>query len=679
MQRKIPDFQFLLANVALAATYFAGAKLGLQLALEHPSATAVWPPTGISIAAMLLFGYRLWPGVAIGAFISNVTTAGTVATSIGIAAGNTLEAVAAAWLVNRFAAGKSAFATPVTILRYVLFAVMLAPTVSATIGVATLVIGDLAPIEQFFAIWVTWWLGDAVSAIVIAPVIIIWCTGKIEKLSARRALQLGLNLALILVIGAVTFGAWQPWIQSPSRLAFLCIPPALWVAFSFRQHGASLGILILVAVAVLGILRGQSPFAIESTSESLLVVQAFMGVIAVTALIVSAVVDQNRRAVAERDRELVRRKIVEAEIELHRDHLEALVEQRTKALEESHNKLRFTERLASLGTLAAGLGHDMGNLLLPLRVQVDALDRTNDSESAKESIEAIRTSIDYLQRLANGLRLLAANPERTIASETVELHGWWDEAQTVLRNAIGRGVTLELQLPDEACRLAISRAALTQIVFNLVQNAADALRSQESGRVSVTVEALRQQMMIRLRVADNGPGMTDEVKQHCFEPFFTTKSRGISTGMGLVLVRGLVTGAGGTIQLETELGKGTTFTVVLPAAPPPISRPVRKSAVVDINDPRIGAFVSSELRQRSYEVTRGAATASADLIIADMAKLQKGSALVSSLSQKNQVIALGQGETGHLKCRVLLVTECTSPSAIRLAIDQLQGAGHEQT
>ncbi|MGB9466392.1 MAG: MASE1 domain-containing protein, partial [Candidatus Acidiferrum sp.] len=96
-----------LKNVAtvavLAGVYFVAGKLGLQLAYLHASATAVWPCTGIAIAALLVFGYRVWPGILIGAFFVNVTTAGSATTSIAIAAGNTLEGLAACYLVNRFA------------------------------------------------------------------------------------------------------------------------------------------------------------------------------------------------------------------------------------------------------------------------------------------------------------------------------------------------------------------------------------------------------------------------------------------------------------------------------------------------------------------------------------------------------------------------------------------------
>src|SRR5271170_6127571 len=124
------------ATVAgLAVVYFVAGKLGLQLAYVHASAAAVWPCTGIAIAALLVFGYRVWPGILIGAFFVNVTTAGSVATSIVVAGGDTLEALAACYLVNRFAGGKEAFARAHDIFKFTLLAGIAATTVSATMGV----------------------------------------------------------------------------------------------------------------------------------------------------------------------------------------------------------------------------------------------------------------------------------------------------------------------------------------------------------------------------------------------------------------------------------------------------------------------------------------------------------------------------------------------------------------
>jgi integral membrane sensor domain MASE1 len=145
----------------LAALYFAAGKLGLMLAYLHPSASPVWPPTGLALAAVLLLGYRVWPAVLVGAYFVNVTTAGSIATSIGIATGNTLEALVGAYLVNRFANGRDAFDRPEDVFKWALLAAMISTVVSATFGVTSLCLGGVASWASYGAIWLTWWLGDA--------------------------------------------------------------------------------------------------------------------------------------------------------------------------------------------------------------------------------------------------------------------------------------------------------------------------------------------------------------------------------------------------------------------------------------------------------------------------------------------------------------------------------------
>ena len=156
----------------LLIVYFVAGKFGLSFfALIHPSASAVWLPTGIALAALLLGGLRLVPAVFVGAFLVNVTTAGSIPTSLGIALGNTLEGVLAVTLVERFAGGRQAFTSAAGILKFMALAAFLSTTVSATIGVASLTLGGYAADEDSRAIWFTWWLGDAAGAVVVTPLL----------------------------------------------------------------------------------------------------------------------------------------------------------------------------------------------------------------------------------------------------------------------------------------------------------------------------------------------------------------------------------------------------------------------------------------------------------------------------------------------------------------------------
>ena len=153
----------------LAGIYFLAGKLGLSLAHAHPSASPVWPPAGIALAALLWFGPRLWPGVLIGAFFVNWTTHGSLATSLAIATGNTLEAVTGWFLVSRFANGWRCFDRGGDAFRFVVLAGVLATTVSPSVGVSSLAL-EYPGWDNYSSIWLTWWLGDMLGALIFGMV-----------------------------------------------------------------------------------------------------------------------------------------------------------------------------------------------------------------------------------------------------------------------------------------------------------------------------------------------------------------------------------------------------------------------------------------------------------------------------------------------------------------------------
>lgn len=273
-----------------------------MLAFVHASATAVWPPTGIALAAILLLGYRVWPGVLLGAFLANVTTEGTAATSAGIAVGNTLEALVGAYLVNRFAGGRNVFERPQHILRFAVLAGMVSTTVSATFGVTSLALGGVAPWSKYGAIWLTWWLGDAGGALIVTPLLLLWIGRRRLPVDSRRLLEALFMLASLIFIGQMVFGGWVPIRLQNRPIAFLCIPVLVWVAYRFGQRGTATAVFVLSGLAIWGTLRGFGPFALGTPNEALLLLQGFMAVTTVMAMVLAAAVAESRRGEATRSR-----------------------------------------------------------------------------------------------------------------------------------------------------------------------------------------------------------------------------------------------------------------------------------------------------------------------------------------------------------------------------------------
>jgi len=282
--------------LGLAAIYLLAGKLGLLLAFVHASATAVWPPTGIALAAFLLLGYRVWPGIFLGAFLVNLTT-------LGIATGNTLEGLAGAYLVNRFAHGAHAFDRPQDVFKFAVLAGLASTTVSPFFGVTSLALGGYADWAEYGRIWLTWWLGDAGGALIVAPVLLLWGQDPRAHWTLAQVKEVGLLLVTLLLVGLAVFGGVLPITIETYPLGFLCIPILLWTAFRFGPRETATATLLLSGIAIWGTLSGFGPFARETQNESLLLLQAFMGVTAIMALALAAGVTEQRRAEAALTRE----------------------------------------------------------------------------------------------------------------------------------------------------------------------------------------------------------------------------------------------------------------------------------------------------------------------------------------------------------------------------------------
>jgi len=273
----------------LTLAYFLAGKLGLSLAVVNESVSPVWPPTGIAFASFLLLGPRIWPAIFAGAFLVNVTTTGSIATSIGIALGNTFEGRLGADLVRIFANGRDVFNRSRDVFKFVVLGGLFSTTVSATIGASILTLGGNANWREYPAIWFTWWLGDAVGALVVGPVLVLWSARIAVPRSRTRQLE-GVGLfATVIAVGILVF---YGFVGQP--LTFLCFPPLVWAAFRFGQRETAAAIAIMSGLAIWGTVHGLGPFADGLPNQSLLLLQAFLGTMAVMSILIAAVVAERK-------------------------------------------------------------------------------------------------------------------------------------------------------------------------------------------------------------------------------------------------------------------------------------------------------------------------------------------------------------------------------------------------
>jgi anti-anti-sigma factor len=275
--------------VALGVLYTAAGKLGLDLAFASRSITAIWPPTGIALTALILGGYRLWPAIAVGALLTNLNTGVPPETVFGIACGNTLEALTGAFLLRRATDFDPSLRRVSDVLWLVALGAVLSTAVSATIGVTSLLIGGAASWSHVATAWRTWWLGDMGGDLIVAPALLVAAGYRQGARGPGRPLEAAILGSLLVGVSVVVF-------SQSTNVVYALFPLLIWAALRFWQPGAAAGSLVVAAVAVAFTANSKGPFAMHSPDDRLLLAQTFVAVAGVTALVLAAVTSERRRA-----------------------------------------------------------------------------------------------------------------------------------------------------------------------------------------------------------------------------------------------------------------------------------------------------------------------------------------------------------------------------------------------
>ena len=254
--------------IVVAVLYCATASLSLRLAFEKTNASPVWPPSGIALVAVLLLGYRVWPGIMLGAFAANVVTfltnqaAGVLATvtiSSVIGIGNTLEAVVGKSLLDRLVGARSPLDRAPDVFKFAAVA-LLACLVSASVGPTVIALAGMAPSGGYATVWFTWWLGDAAGVLLVAPLLITWLTQPRLEWAPRKRIEAAV-LFLSLLIGVhVGFGGWLHH-DAHYPLPFVPLPWLVWSAFRFGPREAATAAAVTSGIAVWNTVSGLGPSA----------------------------------------------------------------------------------------------------------------------------------------------------------------------------------------------------------------------------------------------------------------------------------------------------------------------------------------------------------------------------------------------------------------------------------
>jgi signal transduction histidine kinase len=519
--------------VALAAVYFVAGRLGLLLDPVGGFATLVWPPAGIALAALLLFGIRLWPGIAAGAFLVNATAGAPIAVAIGIAFGNTLEAIAATYTLRRLPDWRPALQRTSDLIALILIAAT-TTAFAATIGVASLVFGGVVAGAAIREAWVAWWFGDGMGILTVAPLILTWATGSLQ-LRGNRALEAaGLAIALAATTwlvflgrpGGVAAAFWQ---------AYLLSPMLLWAAIRFPQRGNVTAIFLVSVIAVYGTAIGSGPFRTADLSDRLQDLQIFMAVTTVTFLMLGAVAAQQRAS--------------EAALKVAKEEAETA----------SRVKSQFL----------AVVSHELRTPLTGIIGYADLLEQQITgplSEPQRSQVGRIKAAAWHLVGVIDSI-LTFSSAERgrqEVKPAAVDAVGLARDAMALIEpQARAKGLIPSVIAPAEPVNIFTDAGKVNQILVNLLGNA---VKFSDSGHVEL--EVAQENDFVIFSVRDQGAGIAPENRERIFEPFTQldqsmTRAQG-GAGLGLSVARTLVHLLGGSITLHSTAGSGSTFDVRLP-------------------------------------------------------------------------------------------------------------------
>jgi signal transduction histidine kinase/CheY-like chemotaxis protein len=574
-------------NAAVAVIYWLAAELTLLPMTPDGRIAPLWPPAGVALAAMLLGGPRLLPGVAAGALVTT-TVHMSLAAAMVVATGMILQVVVDARLLQR-----AQFDQRLERVRdpLVFAAVTLAgAAIAAVLGLASLTLSPSADLANWRQGFLVWWMRDWLGALIVGSLALTWVRSRpIAWTGPRMAEAMAIMMGMLLAF-ALLFGLWEIFPGHSVPMAFMFFPLVGYAGLRFGPAGSSTLVALIAVLVVLTLALAAGPFAALPASMTVLLLHVF--------LLLAWLSGQTLAAVRAEWEEALQRRI---------------------ALEE---QLRHSQKMEAVGRLAGGIAHDFNNLLTAIigyaEIVMVGLDRADPRRADAEEIARAAMRAADLTR-----QMLAFSRKQHLQPQVIDLHVTLSKVEPMLRRVIGEDIVLVSAPKATRPRVRVDPGQIEQVIMNLVVNARDAM--PRGGRLTVETAdppdaaalpaGVRPESFVMLAVSDTGTGMTAEVRARIFEPYFTTKEPGKGTGLGLSTAYGIVRQSDGLIQVHSEPGQGATFRIYLPRTDeaPPIEtagestmRGGSEHVLLIEDDPSVRRLSREILTRLGYSVTEAA-------------------------------------------------------------------------
>ncbi|MBS0619694.1 MAG: MASE1 domain-containing protein [Spirochaetes bacterium] len=511
--------------IFVAAAYVAGSKLGFFLAFLHSQVSPVWPPEGISLAFVLLWGHRVAPGVLLGAFTANYLNNPHLPTAVLIACGNTSSVIIAAYLIRRLTPVGNPFTRVRNVLFFLSVGTIPGAAVSALIGVTSLFVFGFVESGAFWHVALTWWTGEMQGLIIVAPFVYTWSRLPTIRWSIDRGIEAPLLIASLVTLSYIVF-------RAGFDMTYLPIPFIIWAIFRFKMHGAVTAISILSFASIYFTIRKQGPFAIMrgnelSTNDSLMLLELYISVFTIMTMVLAATIQERE---------------------------DYLISEEAKRAN------------TAKGEFLATLSHEIRTPLNGVIGSTELLKTTRLDAEQQQYVEMLTGTAKMLAGLVNNIldysKLEVGKLQfESIAFSPAHMFG---EIKTMFSDvATKKGIALNIakeNLPDAVIGDPLR---VTQILVNLCGNA---IKFTERG--SVTLSAEYKDAAMYLSVRDTGIGMRDDDMANLFTPFQqarreTARKFG-GSGLGLRISSQLARLMGSDIHVESIEGEGSHFHLCIP-------------------------------------------------------------------------------------------------------------------
>jgi signal transduction histidine kinase len=554
--------------IVVAVLYYLAARLGYFFAFDDTNALPAWPPSGIAFALIIMLGRHTWPGIAIGCLIANIMAfwndgqipaQKVILISSLIAVCNTFEAVAGYYLVKNWIKSDFPFRSTRNAYRFLFITVTMC-FLGASIATWGLYINQLIDASQVMRSGFSWWIGNVVGILLFTPFILSFAQKITFRIPARKMTEVGLFcLTLIGIYTLMQVDALSLALQR--ALPFLVLPLLLWLAFRFDLIVAITGILISSLISMHFTIRGEGPFTLADTYDSMLLLQIFIGVMSISIIVLSATVKERLE--------------VQNKLLVFNENLEAMVLERTSALEEeiatrkeAEEKIQRTnqelsKRNTELDNFVYSVSHDLRAPIASVLGLINLAKKDIDIHMKDMYLDMIQKSSLQQDLFIKEILDQSRNSRLEVKREEIMFQALIEETFTQLKFATNAVQNVEkVILVNQHQPFFSDRWRLKVILNNIISNA---IRYRNGRDPVIRVNVDINGNAATVAIEDNGKGIEKDHLPNIYKMFYRATDDGAGSGLGLYIVKEAIEKLNGDITIESEIGKGTRVHLQIPA------------------------------------------------------------------------------------------------------------------